>query len=523
MAKRVAGFGLILSLLVLSIAAGDVLALPVAVAYPGLNGALDAPSADEQVLLDAIRRDLRAMRVGLVEWDAMISAVAREHSQDMADYDHLEYTTPRLGTIEYRLHRSGISASNARYVIFRAGSLESIKEQIAESGLHLGNSSHIGIGVVSKGRLPRRYFATLILIQRKSQLDRFPTMPLEGRAYRLSGTINSGFTEPELIITTPDGQVTQKPLKMKDSRQFDEIVRFDKGPGKYSVEIAVQGRLGAAILDLMHCYSGVPYPPPQLPEAFETPADNDLAEQAMLNIINRTRSQNGAPPLSMDPRITAVARKHSEDMLKNKFFAHVSPRYGDLKDRFARGGLIAKRFAENLASNRSLIEAHQGLMDSPGHRRNILDPDMSLIGIGIARTEDGQLLITENFMQPFEEYNTEALASQLYREINEARAAENLPPLQNRSVLDSVARENSKAMCASDNTSYETARRLLDQKSPRLKYIQMSVLKSPNPPKVEQVADVLNSRYSLIGIGIAQGNLQNGERPLYSTVLLGEK
>jgi uncharacterized protein YkwD len=503
--------------------AGSAHALPASLAYPGRNGALSSPSEEERELLETVQADRRAWHAAPLEWDGMISAVAREHAGDMAEYDHMEYTTPRLGTIEYRLHRSGVSASNARYVIFRAGSLEAVKEQIVETGLHLENTTHIGIGVVAKGRLPRRLFATILLVEKHTRLERFPTMPLGGRAYRLAGRIEEGFAEPELIITYPDGSVLDRPIKLNEARRFDEVVRFNKGNGKYSVELAAQGKLGAAILDLMHCYAGTPYPPPSVPNSFETPKELDRAELAMLGIVNRARADYNLSALDFDDRVTAVARKHSRDMLEKRFFAHVSPANGTLQDRLERAGIRARRFAENLASNRSLAEAHQGLMDSPGHRRNILDPNVTRVGIGIARSEDGQLLITENFIQPFEKYDTAALGKQLFEAINEARAKESLPAVRHHAALESAARANSTAMLKEDKIGYETASRILDEKSPRLKYVQMSVLKSADPPVPAQVADVMNRRYAVIGIGIVQGDEPDGDRPVYTTVLLGEK
>jgi uncharacterized protein YkwD len=506
-----------------AISAAPAAALPAALAYPGLNGALSAPNEAEQALLDQIQSDRRGWRLAPLVWDGMMSAVAREHSEDMAEYDHMEYATPRLGTIEYRLHRSGIPAANARYAIFRAGSLEGLKEQLVDAGLQLENSTHAGVGAVTKGILPRRLFVTLILVERRSELDRFPTMPLPDRTYRLSGRIDAGYSDPELIITAPDGSVDQRALESDGKGRFDDRVRFDKGPGKYSVELAAQGPLGAAILDLMHCYAGVPYPPPAAPNATETPKEIDRAEMAMLGLINRTRSEFGLPALEFDAKVAAVARKHSQDMQKGRFFAHNSPTNGSLQDRLERGGIRARRYAENLASNRGLGDAHQGLMDSPGHRKNILDPEVTRVGIGIARSEDGQLLITENFIQPFQEYDAAQLTERLLDAMNAARREAGAAALSMNATLTNVARANSNSMRKNGKGGYETASRLLDEKAPRLKYVQISVLESTDPPEPGQVADALDRRYSIVGIGIVQGEKPTGEKPLYTTVLLGER
>ena len=84
-------------------------------------------------------------------WDAMTSAVAREHSEDMAKYDYADYVSPRLGTLEYRLHRAGVSAGNARFAVYRMPSVAAVMENLRKSHLHLEAATDIGIGVATRG------------------------------------------------------------------------------------------------------------------------------------------------------------------------------------------------------------------------------------------------------------------------------------------------------------------------------------------------------------------------------------
>ena len=59
-------------------------------------------------------------------------------------------------------------------------------------------------------------------------------------------------------------------------------------------------------------------------------------------------------------------------------------------------------------------------MDSPGHRKDILDPELTRVGVGIVRDENGQFLVTEDFMEDYRTYDTAALAQQLIEGLNEA-------------------------------------------------------------------------------------------------------
>lgn len=121
------------------------------------------------------------------------------------------------------------------------------------------------------------------------------------------------------------------------------------------------------------------------------------AEQRMLQLVNAERGKVGAKPLVVDPTIIAVARAHSRDMWERGYFAHVNPDGEDPFDRMKEGGVEFTTAGENLALAPTTELAHQGLMDSPGHRRNILDPNFGRVGIGVI---DGGIygkMYTQNF------------------------------------------------------------------------------------------------------------------------------
>ena len=167
------------------------MALPVAVAYPGLNYALPAPNALEEQLLRMMQQDRAAQGKPLLTWEAMASAVAREQSEDMAKYNYADYVSPRLGTLEYRLHRAGVSAANAHFIVYRMPSVAAVMESLRQTKLDLDDSAtDIGIGIAERG--PEELLVTLILYEKHSQLDPFPTLPILGAEYRLSGRLASG-------------------------------------------------------------------------------------------------------------------------------------------------------------------------------------------------------------------------------------------------------------------------------------------------------------------------------------------
>jgi uncharacterized protein YkwD len=372
--------------------------------------------------------------------------------------------------------------------------------------------------------LPKELFVTVILWERHTVLEPFPTLPLLNKSYRLAGRVDPGFRKLQVVVTLPNGKVTESALGASPDGRFDAVVPFDRGAGEYSVEITAEGRLGPAVLDLMHCYAGVAYPPPVMPPAaVAAPADLRQAERMMLDMVNRARLDAGLPPLLFDERVAEVARKHGQDMATNRFFAHVSPTQGDLSDRMKRGGIAVKKCTENLATNQTLSGAHQGLMESPGHRKNILDPDVSRLGIGIVRSDGGQLLVTEDFTQPYQALDAGVVGAQFLADLNASRARDGNRPLTSSPILDRIAAENSRAMMVKETLGYDRARSLLEQEKLRYRYIQMAVFKSADPLKPEQLAEALKPRYTHVGIGVTQSSARTGEKFLWFTVLLAEK
>ena len=106
------------------------------------------------------------------------------------------------------------------------------------------------------------------------------------------------------------------------------------------------------------------------------------AEQKMLTLVNAERNKLGIKSLVWDEKLAQVGRAHSKDMFERGYFSHYSPEGKDVGDRLTQAQISYNYAGENLALAPDVIRAHDGLMNSPGHRRNILDPAFNKIGIG---------------------------------------------------------------------------------------------------------------------------------------------
>ncbi|WP_233838462.1 CAP domain-containing protein [Thermosynechococcus sichuanensis] len=129
-----------------------------------------------------------------------------------------------------------------------------------------------------------------------------------------------------------------------------------------------------------------------------------------LQLVNRDRQLNGLPPLVADELLTEAAQRHAEDMLKRQYFSHTTPEGRSPMDRFialgGRGGvgenIMEQKGTPGWVLNYKLIERFQkGWMHREGHRQNILRPEFTRFGFGIAlNSARGEVYAVQMFALP---------------------------------------------------------------------------------------------------------------------------
>lgn len=109
---------------------------------------------------------------------------------------------------------------------------------------------------------------------------------------------------------------------------------------------------------------------------------DEASERKMEDLVNSERTKLKIGKLRLDTNLREVARSHSKDMFLNRYFSHVDLAGHDVAYRVQSAGISFTTIGENLAYAADALVAHQGLMNSEGHRRNISDPQFNRIGIG---------------------------------------------------------------------------------------------------------------------------------------------
>lgn len=135
---------------------------------------------------------------------------------------------------------------------------------------------------------------------------------------------------------------------------------------------------------------------PAVAADFSTPDAYRQAQEYALLLINEARAHAGVPLVAADPFTAQLAKQHAEDMLNSDYFSHWDMDGIKPTRRFNLAGgyhAISENiyYAMNGPSNTQdmLGKAMQVLMASEGHRRTILDPAHTHVGIGLALGRNG--------------------------------------------------------------------------------------------------------------------------------------
>jgi uncharacterized protein YkwD len=393
---------------------------------------------------------------------------------------------PNLDLIQSTLWLHGIVEPSARFLMAdtTSGNDAAIASLVADQLQPLvadGRVRRIGAGLFPVAGAMR----VLVLLQESFvELRPTPRALADAETVLLQGQLLSPYRQPELEVTAPDGRVSQLPARI-DGTQFSATFSCGLAPGRWQIEINGHGETGPTVLANFPFYCGVPAPtePPTFSGKLddERLSDAPSAEAAMLRLLNQDRAVYGLRPLTLDAKLSEVARAHALDCQTNDFVGHISPRTGGPWDRVRRAGLAFAVVRENVARTFSPGEAERGLMNSPGHRDNLLNHDTTLVGIGavVSPPKAGgrrELYVAELFMEPATAVEKVAASVfDLERRIVSFRSEHHLTELIHDSRLDAVADEVAAQLAAGKLAPAEVERKVKAALRASRRYKDMSL------------------------------------------------
>ncbi|AEF92974.1 Sporulation uncharacterized protein YkwD [Desulfotomaculum nigrificans CO-1-SRB] len=133
-----------------------------------------------------------------------------------------------------------------------------------------------------------------------------------------------------------------------------------------------------------------PQPAPTPAPAPQPASFMNKLQQQVVDLVNAERAKYGLPPLVAKQDLTNVAQLKAQDMYQNKYFSHTSPTYGSPFDMMRKYGISYTYAGENIAMGQTTAQqVMNDWMNSEGHRANILNPNYTEIGVGVAPSYTG--------------------------------------------------------------------------------------------------------------------------------------
>ncbi|WP_347561129.1 CAP domain-containing protein [Senegalia massiliensis] len=122
-------------------------------------------------------------------------------------------------------------------------------------------------------------------------------------------------------------------------------------------------------------------------------------ELEVIKLVNVERQKIGLVNLIESKSLTNVARYKSKDMITYNYFSHQSPTYGSPFNMLKKFGITYKHAGENLAAGQRTPESVvNSWINSPSHKKNILNKNFTKIGIGYIKDNNGYPFWTQMFI-----------------------------------------------------------------------------------------------------------------------------
>ena len=127
----------------------------------------------------------------------------------------------------------------------------------------------------------------------------------------------------------------------------------------------------------------------------------NVAEQLLLSEANKDRTAHDLKPLTRDPMLSQAALYHAFQMAEHADISHGFPGEPDLSQRGASAGVRFSLITENVAEAQDPTVIHDLWMHSSGHRSNLLDPSVNVVGIAVV-TKNEEVFAVEDFASTVE-------------------------------------------------------------------------------------------------------------------------
>ena len=410
---------------------------------------------------------------------------------------------------------------NPRLVLIRSWPTETtLQAFLQRTDFTSEPATHAGVALVGDDD---HTVLALLLAERKAQVQAFPRkVEKVPSRQRLCFELRAPLTRPSVFVTRPSGAVDRLTDIARRGGTFCAPVTFETN-GRHALEVLGEGADGPEVAAMFSVEIGpaAAAAPGLAGLGGPEPVSPEEARARLLARVNALRAASGVGAMQPDPRLDAVAQAYADRMATQHFFAHVSPDGDALPDRLEQAGYAYQTSGENLGMASGPLAAHAAIEESPGHRKNLLDPAFERVGFGLARQgRDGgsELVLVELLATPAKS-GTDPLAS-AYARLTAQRAALKLPALQRSAALDDIAVRQAKAALARDDPRAPDIDSQVFGALAEARTASADLYVARDLGALPPSRGLREARFSLVGIGAVRGDSPTYGKGRYWVVVI---
>lgn len=369
--------------------------------------------------------------------------------------------------------------------------------------------SDIGISVINEGE---EESIVLLFTKRYLQLESVPLANYTGQL-KISGKLIDKFYNLRLYVMTPNKKVEEYKIP-DEQKNFEFPYLFKSETGKYVFQIVGDDNYGTVTLALFTVYYSFPVESEKeiinLPMVSANPVSRFQAEEQLMDEINNLRRSSGLAPLHYSVVLAQAAAAHSTDMAENSFFSQGS--YSEKKsvrNLLDETELEYSDYGVNVIMGKSIGDIIQRLNNLPYQRHNILDPDQTDYGVGVAVDSQSEGIVnyyvTEIFIKKKLTKFYSAQKEELLRLLNEKRNFRKMPPLRYAGQYAETAQKHVEEMADLDALGYVLGGQHISEKYRTLQGIKKYTIKLYATQQLKNVecAELYEPQYTQAAVGYA--------------------
>jgi len=361
----------------------------------------------------------------------------------------------------------------------------------------------------------------VVVVDETVVLDPFPRRLELKQSATLSGRLAGDLENPGVLVSGGRGELLQP--KQAPGKAFRATITCGEIPARLYVEVRAEkaGKPRTVASFPVSCGLELPL---SVPAKDSWPAELPKAERRILEELNAERTQAGLRPLAWNDRLAEVARSLADALAEQARTGR--PGLTDIRERLEKAGVATTLELVNPAQAGSAEEAHRQILESPPHRANFMNPEVTDAGVGLSLTTlpGGQsaALLAEVFVKVLPPLDVAETRKALAAAIAKRRADEKKPPLAEDPALDEVAQGYAAEMAAAKgDLPAERDEQVLSPLRKGFASLNMLVGASFSPLAYANEPKALASGDHL-GVGVAQGDHPKlGKNTPYVVVLIG--